>query len=221
MEMRSTADIASELDEGLSELFRAGLELSLQVQANAMAAEPAEQARLGLTFHRLSRGVRQTAALRLRLAREAEASGREHAAEVVKLDKVRLEKRKLHVKAAVECLIWSEAESDEAETHLKSELEDLLDIEVQDAETFEAEPLDAQIARLAHRIGLPSPLAGEGGPRRGSEEGSHGDPSSPSSAEPDSPAQPLIRAADAAHLLPQGEKDEDPLLSDDYWRSSA
>jgi hypothetical protein len=89
--MVSAADIARERDEGLKLLFQAGLELSLQVQAHAMAAEPAEQARLSLTFHRLSRGVRQTAALRMKLAREAERSGRETAEDLVQVDKRRLE----------------------------------------------------------------------------------------------------------------------------------
>jgi hypothetical protein len=221
--MYAAADIARELDEGLKQLFHAGLELSLQVQADAMAAEPAEKARLGLTFHRISRGVRQTAALRMRLAHEAERAGRETAAEVIKLDQRRLEKRKAHVKAAVECLIWTEAESPEAAERLDGDFEDLLEIETQDAETFEGEPLDEQIQRLAWVIGLerPSPLAGEG-VGRSPDEGSHGDHHIASSAEPASPAQPLIRAASAAHLLPQGEKDDDdPLISDNYWRSSA
>src|SRR5207302_3593915 len=77
--MHTPADIAREQDAGLQQLFQAGLELALQVQAQAMAAQPAEQARLGLAFHRLSRGVRQTAALRMKLAREAERAGRDDA----------------------------------------------------------------------------------------------------------------------------------------------
>jgi hypothetical protein len=207
--MSSAADIANEQDEGLKLLFQAGLELALQVQANAMAAEPAEQARLSLTFHRLSRGVRQTAALRMKLAREAERSGREVAADVIQLDQRRLDKRKAHVKAAVECLIWTEAESADAIDALKEDLSDLLDIETQDAPTFESEPLDAQIERLARVIGVPQSAH----PREG------GDPSGRSATQaPASPAQPLIRPASAGHLLPQGEKDED---EDDYWRSSA
>ncbi|MDB5477194.1 MAG: hypothetical protein JWP49_2705, partial [Phenylobacterium sp.] len=124
----SAADLARELDEGLKQLFQAGLALSLQVQAAAMAAEPQEQARLSLTFHRLARGVRQTAALRMRLAREAERSQREVAEEVVQLDQRRLDKRKAHVKAAVECLIWTEAESPEAYETFNLDLEELLTI---------------------------------------------------------------------------------------------
>ncbi|HEV2530738.1 MAG TPA: hypothetical protein VGT80_03320, partial [Phenylobacterium sp.] len=84
-------------------------------------------------------------------------------AEVIQLDQRRLEKRKAHVKAAVECLIWTEAESPEALDAFKEKFEELLDIETQDAETFEQEPLDAQIQRLAWVIGLDSPPpCGEG-----------------------------------------------------------
>jgi hypothetical protein len=208
--MRSAADIASELDDGLKQLFDAGLELSLQVQADAMAAEPAERARLGITFHRLSRGVRQTAALRLRIAREAERSGREASAEIIQLDQRRLAKRKAHVKAAVECLIWTEAESDEALEDLKAKFEELLDIETQDADTFEAEPLDAQIARLAWVIGLSVP------PPQGEVSAMPTEGVSAVESQPNllsgSPLSPSGTAP------PTGEQ-FDP--ADDYWTSSA
>jgi hypothetical protein len=110
----------------------------------------------------------------MKLAREAERSGRETAEEVVQRDSRRLEKRKAHVKAAVECLIWTEAESDDSREHLTLDLGELLQIETQDAETFESEPVDAQIKRLCDVLGLPSPLAGEGGLRSRSDEGSKG-----------------------------------------------
>jgi hypothetical protein len=205
----SAAHLAHELDEGLKQLFQAGLELSLAVQANAMAAEPAEQARLSLTFHRLSRGVRQTAALRMKLVREAERAQRETADDLVQLDKRRLDRRKAQVKAAVECLIWTEAESPEAYETFNLDLEDLLTIETQDAETFLGEPLDAQIKRLCDVIGVsPPPTAVI--PRSGGTP-DPGDPSGLASPSPQhgSPASPCGRAEDDAG----GD--------DDYWRSSA
>jgi hypothetical protein len=215
--MRSAADIASELDEGLKQLFDAGLELCLDIQAEAKAAERDEKARLGIAFHRVSRGVRQTAALRMRLAREAERAGRETAAEVIKLDQRRLEKRKAHVKAAVEGLIWTEAESPEAAERLDGDFEDLLEIETQDAETFEAEPLDEQIRRLAWVIGLSRPVHGAGGPS--AEEpmvggaGSAGAPAAPSTTPSSGRGPPPPRSGE--------EGQDDPILADDYWRSSA
>lgn len=162
--MQSAADIAARMDRGLEALFEAGLELALQVQADAMAAETVdERARLALTFHRLSRSVRQTAALRMRLVREAERAAREVAADQgeqeASRDAERTRKRRDQVTAAVQSLIWSEAESEAGEADLRSDLEELLDIESQDAETFLAEPLDAQVARLARRLGLKPPAA--------------------------------------------------------------
>jgi hypothetical protein len=210
--MRSAADIASELDEGLKQLFDAGLEFCLEIQAEAKAAERDEKARLGLAFHRISRGVRQTAALRMRLVREAERSGRETAAEVIKLDQRRLEKRKAHVKAAVEGLIWTEAESPEAAERLDGDFEDLLEIETQDAETFEAEPLDAQIERLARVIGVPSPHAGEGVSRRLTDEGSPGDRRSDPPLRGRWPEGPegVEAPLDPASQPPQSRRDSSP-----------
>ena len=214
--MRSAADIASELDDGLKQLFDAGLELAMQVQANAMAAEPAEQARLAITFHRLSRGVRQTAALRMKLAREAERSGREATAEVISLERRRLDKRKGQVKAAIQNLIWSEAEPDDSTFNL--DLEELLDIETQDPETFQAEDLEDQVQRFAIMLGLESPPpCGEGA--------GGGDVSS----EPDRPGPDPASSSQAHSEHPHpnpspqggGADDEDPILSDDYWRRSS
>jgi hypothetical protein len=213
--MRSAADIASELDEGLKQLFDGGLQLALHVQANAMAAEPAEQARLAMTFHRLSRGVRQTAALRMKLAREAERSGREVAAEVISLDRRRLEKRKGQVKAAIQNLIWTEAEPDDSTFNL--DLEELLDIETQDPETFQAEDLEDQVQRFAIMLGLgssPSAQRDEGEVSSKMTEGV-------AAHEPNRPAsQPPQSLRDSS---PSGgaSEDDDPILSDDYWRRSS
>ncbi|MDB5475327.1 MAG: hypothetical protein JWP49_838 [Phenylobacterium sp.] len=211
----SAADLAHELDEGLKQLFQAGLALSLQVQANAMAAEPAEQARLSLTFHRLSRGVRQTAALRMKLARDAERSQREDAAEVIQLDQRRLAKRKAQVKAAVECLIWTEAENPEAYETFNLDLEELLAIETQDAESFENEPVGAQIERLCRVLGISNPAH----PRAGWDpSGGSISPPADGSGSAWIPAPAGTSGGEGADL----RKDEDdPLLSDDYWRSSA
>ena len=213
--MRSAADLASELDEGLKQLFDSGLALALEVQKNAMAAEPAEQARLGLTFHRLSRGVRQTAALRMKLARDAERAGREQAAEVVDLAKVRVQKRRAQVQTTIDRLIWTEAESDDSEIVLRGELDELLDIEVQDEEAFEAEDLDDQIERICRILSVPVPPPQGEVSAKPTEGASAVDVPRPllsgSPLSPSGTAPPKGGATD----------DEDPILSDDYWRSSA
>jgi hypothetical protein len=210
--MRSAADIANELDEGLKQLFDAGLELGLQVQANAMAAEPEEQARLAVTFHRITRGVRQTAALRMRLVREAERSGRDATADVISLDKRRLDKRKGQVKAAIGSLIWTEAEGDDSTLSL--DLEELLDIETQDPETFAAEDLDEQVQRFAQKLGLSSLAPTTPVIPRSGDQPDPGDPSGLSEFQPQlgSPASPCGRAED------DGEGGGDPIALD--WRPS-
>ena len=212
--MRSAADIASELDEGLKQLFDGGLQLALHVQANAMAAEPAVQARLAIAFHRLSRGVRQTAALRMKLAREAERAVRETTAEIISLEKRRLERRKGQVKAAIQSLIWTEAEPDDSTFNL--DLEELLDIETQDPETFQAEDLEDQVQRFAIMLGLGSSPSAERDEGEVSSKMTEG----VAAHEPDRPAsQPPQSLRDSS---PSGgaSAHDDALLSDDDRSSS-
>jgi hypothetical protein len=207
--MRSVDDIASELDEGLKQLFQAGIELSLAVQANAMAAEPADQAKLSLTFHRLARGVRQTAALRMRLAREAERARREVTAEVIQFDKARAEARKTRVRAAVERLIWTEVEPDERDDFIEvlGERLDALDIADPD------EALHVLIPRIAKDIGLPPPTATPVILRSGD---------TPDPGDPSGLTEPASQLGSPASTCGRAEDDAvaDDLLSDDYWRSS-
>jgi hypothetical protein len=213
--MLSATDIAVDQDEGLKLLFQRGLELALQIQDDAMGAGTTEErAKLGSAFHRLSRGVRQTAALRMRLAREAERSGREAAAEVaaeeLSLAKARTEARKDQVKSAVERLIWTEAEPDERDDFMEvlGERLDALDIADPD------EALGDLIPRIAKDIGLQGPpLLGEGD--REAVEGASAVESQP----PVLSGSPLSRCATAP---PSGGAigADDDLLSDDYWRSS-
>ncbi|MDB5417318.1 MAG: hypothetical protein JWP50_737, partial [Phenylobacterium sp.] len=126
--MVSATDIAHEQDEGLQLLFQRGLELALKIQDDAMEAETAdERARLGSAFHRISRGVRQTAALRAKLAGHVTRGEREQAAEVLSLETARVARRKAQVKATVERLIWTETETQEREDHLCDLLETFLD----------------------------------------------------------------------------------------------
>ena len=216
--MVSATDIAREQDEGLQRLFQRGLELALKIQDDAMAAETAdERARLGVAFHRVSRGVRQTAALRAKLDRDAKRQDLEDRTEVRREAARRVAQRRQRVEATIERLIWTEYEDAEAGV-LVDDLDMLLD-EAELTDGFCADPIEARIARICEELGLPSPLAGEGVGRSPTDEGSHGERHSPSSTEPDSPAQPLIRPADAGHLLPQGEKGR--ALPDHPWRSSA
>jgi len=156
--MRSAADIAAEMDEGLSLLFQKGLELSLQVQADGMAAgDPAERARLAISFHRLSRSVRQTAALRLRLAREAEACAREDVKEAAVREAARRGHRKAQARAGVERLLWTEYEPDDDDAaDILARLDKLLAAEAE-FDDFLIEDLDEQVARLCEAVDYAPP----------------------------------------------------------------
>jgi hypothetical protein len=152
--MNSAEDIANELEEGLARLFQRGLDLALRIQDDAMAAESAEErARLGGAFHRISRGVRQTAALRIRLANHVRRAGREDQAEVARLDRRHAERRKAQVKATVERLIWTEAESEDAAESLVDGLESLLEEDDLYGRLADGE-VEAHIARLSEELGL-------------------------------------------------------------------
>jgi hypothetical protein len=236
--MSSAADIANEQDEGLALLFQSGLQLALQLQDDAMAAEtPEERVRLATAFHRISRGVRQTAALRMKLARDAEQAGRETTAEAVRLEDRRVARRKTRLQATVGRLIWHEAEKPDSDLHgdnLIDELEKLLAADEAAGLLAEGE-IDTHIARLCQELRLPSPLAGEGVSRRLTDEGSPGDrrsdpplrgrwPEGPEGVEAHSPLDPASQPPQSRRdSSPSGgaSKDDDPLLSDDYWRSSA
>ncbi|MDB5495146.1 MAG: hypothetical protein JWP86_2483 [Phenylobacterium sp.] len=206
--MVSATDIAREQDAGLKRLYERGLELAEKMQEDAMAAATAdERARLGAAFHRISRGVRQTAALRVKLAGDATRCDRDEAAEVVRLDERRRARRKDQVSATVQRLIWTEAESDDSREDLKADLEDLLDIEALD-ETFATQDLDLQVARICETLGLPDP------PLRGRW------PEGPEGVEAHSP---LSRPASQP---PQSLRDSSPSGgaangADHPWRSSA
>jgi hypothetical protein len=183
--------------------------------AAGLAAETIAEKQVATTaFHRAGRAMRLAIALEARVRRDQALAEREAAAEVVRLETVRTEKRKAQVKVAIESRIWSETESEDDETHLTAELESLLDLEAQDEDGFLAEPLEAQVARLAGRIGLRIPPPSGEGDREAVEGASAVD-----SPPPVLSGSPLSRCATAP---PSGgaTEDDDDLLSDDYWRAS-
>lgn len=156
--MRSAADIAAEMDEGLARLFQAGLELSLQVQADAMACEtPQDRAKQALAFHRLSRSVRQTAALRMRIARDAEQSGREAWTDGRARDKARRERHAVRAKADIERLVWTEYEHEDPDAEALLEHLDVILAAEAETEHFLIEDPQVQFARLCKAVGYEPP----------------------------------------------------------------
>jgi hypothetical protein len=149
----------------LAELAELGLGLARRLAARAEAAQTDAAAEgLALAFHRVSRSVRLTLALEVRLERERLQGVRETRKETVRA----AETRKEQVRHALGRAIPTETESDEAE-RLWDALEERLDEEAL-YEAFTEDALEACIARIRESLGLPandpcfpSPLAGEGG----------------------------------------------------------
>ena len=134
----------------LAELAELGLELAYGVQRRALAAEDAAMAQLARAFHVVGRSVRQSVALKARLAADAVRQGRE-AREAARAETARrVDHRAEQVRAAVKSLIWSEAERPDAE-ELEQELEALIEVDCV-SEDFLTAPLSEHVARLARDL---------------------------------------------------------------------
>jgi len=139
---------------GLAELTELGLSLARDLHACALAEpDPKTKADTALAFHRVSRSARQSMALEARLKRDLTRQEREARAEAVQAAETRVHVRKAQVRAAVERLIWTEAESDEEAERLVDELGERLD---EDAlhQGFADHPVEVHIARLRADLGL-------------------------------------------------------------------
>jgi hypothetical protein len=129
--------------------------LARDLQARALAAkDDAVAADLALAFHRVSRSLRQTLALRAKLGRDHTLGLRDDAKARARDVRDRVYDRKKQVRAALSRLIWTEAESqDDAE-----QLIDVLDAHLDDAalldETFADQPLADCIARIGAEMRL-------------------------------------------------------------------
>jgi hypothetical protein len=173
-------------DAVLAELSELGLSLARELHARALAAEtPVEAEKLALAFQRVSRGVRQTLALELKLDRDrraldrevkleelegairlAEEAAAEARAEARKPDPVDpaiaqhrnlIAARKDRVKGALTRLIWHEAEGDEHEIEI---LDEDLDYRLREAARRE-DFLDIPFETLVRQIKADMDLSGD------------------------------------------------------------
>ena len=195
-------DATRDMEQGLRRLFDAGLELALRIQADAMEADSAEaRARLASAFHRVSRGVRQTALLQAKLVRDGERAAREARAEAAADRNSRIERRKAAVSKVVERVIEDELDPDD-QLDASEDLSVRLETEAL-ADSFLDEAVEDQVARICRLLDLPSPLAGEGvGPSGRTDEGS--------------PAHISGREPDGAHTDRAPRETLRPSASDDH-----
>jgi hypothetical protein len=121
------------------------------------AEEGAEAAALAAALHKVGRSLRQSMALEARLRRDQEAAGREAIAAAMaeggQAEEKRRARRRAQVEAAVERLIWTEAESDDIAKGLVGDLSDLLDAESL-ADGFGDEAHAVHVARLLDTLGV-------------------------------------------------------------------
>ena len=156
--MSDDAGIADQQDRALARLLELGLAAAEKVQARLMASEDdALLGELSLALNRSSRNVRQTIALQMRAARERRRQDRDETAEAAKAEAAQVTRRRAQVKAAVERVIWTEAEDDEAE-RLADDLDDRISEEAL-YDDFAAEPVEVHVARLCAEVGVTPPSA--------------------------------------------------------------
>ncbi|THD81151.1 MAG: hypothetical protein E7812_05470 [Phenylobacterium sp.] len=225
------SDAADLHDATLTELLELGMAAAREAQTRLLAAEDAKAvADLSLAFSRVSRAVRQTIALKEKLARERRRQDKDDAVETRRDDQRRLDRRKAQVKAAVERLIWTEHETDDAEPLLDA-LDDRLDEDMLYDDVL-AEDVDTHIARICEDLQIPPPARSAirgsdpkanpvGSPQAGGSEGPEG--VSSTASQPDllsgNPLSPGVhpragREPDpGATAPPEGEQLQ--------WRSSA
>jgi hypothetical protein len=157
--MFSPADMADRHRQMLGELAELSLSLARRLHGQAMAAEaPAEAERAALSFHRISRSLRQTLALEARLERETQRFALEAERRAEAARQARTAARRRQVQGAVEGLIWTEVERSDTHEALRR-LKLVLEVEAEEPGFVEA-PLEVLVAGVCQEIGLPAVWSG-------------------------------------------------------------
>ena len=151
--MPPEAQIAQENDAALAELAQLCLASARDLNARQLAAPEADEAaRLAQAFHRVARSVRQSTALRAKLARDLTRAGCEDRQDVIQQQKTSVAAHKAEVRLAVQRLIWDEYERDAAD-ELIDDLDERLDAE-STAPDFTATPVEVLVARIRESLGM-------------------------------------------------------------------
>jgi hypothetical protein len=140
---------------GLSELAALDLAMAKDFAARAQAAEDPDTANdLARSYQRMARSYRQSLALKVKLARDIARAERDTPPP---RDEARIHQRVEEVRAAVERVVWTEAERPDWDEDLRDDaLENLnqrLNLLALD-DRFGDEPLDAQVAAVCRALDL-------------------------------------------------------------------
>ena len=158
-EADNATPIADPDEQMLARLAALDLAAAEKAHGKLMAAEEAgEIAELGRTYQRLARSLRQTLALKARLAREREMAANQPKPPRSGPGAHATVKRMRELRLGVVRVIWDEQEREDA-----LDLEDALDgLIARDSfeDDFAAEPLDDHVARICLELGL-SPQGAE------------------------------------------------------------
>lgn len=161
--MSDLSEKAARQDRILAELSELAIGVARDLAGQVSAAENAQDAAaLASGFHKVGRAVRQTIALEMKLERDRRLLDRDERKHADGAREVRTAHRRLRLRSAVQRMVWTEVETDEAE-NLIDHLDDLLAEDALD-EAFADAPFDDQVARLRADLGLPpAPPDGEDG----------------------------------------------------------
>jgi hypothetical protein len=154
--MSTQGDIAERHARILGRFAELSASLAEHLHDEVLAAETAQDKRdLTLAFHRVTRSGRQTLALEAKLARDRKLEITAGLARAEAIARAPVERRKAQISAALERLIWHEAEHDEA-LGLQLKLGELMDEE--DLHDGYAEgAVEDHIRRLCLALGLAGP----------------------------------------------------------------
>ena len=149
--MHTPSDTAHQDARLLTELAELGVSIARAIEARVQEAKSLQEAQgLALAFHRVSRGVRLSLALKSRLEREGRAGQEQAHVRAI----LAAPARKAQVRAAITREVYAEYEAGDAEA-LLDELEDRLEEEALD-DGFAQGPVEACIARIRALLGLPA-----------------------------------------------------------------
>ncbi|MGA0608139.1 hypothetical protein ACO2Q0_19280 [Phenylobacterium sp. VNQ135] len=163
--MLSDADMLQEMDAGLAHVASLQLALADKLHGMAQAAEEAsEVADLAKALEGVSRSLRLTYALRVKLRKDVRSLDREETRRAEAAEEKEAERPWNRIRNTVQTLTWREADWEEDE-EVNAELEGLLAYEALDP-NFIHLPLEQQVDRIIRKLGLtaapyPSPQ-GEG-----------------------------------------------------------